>query len=53
LLRVGWMDRESSGAATVQRCMQRECESYLCIYERCGGVSRPLSVSLWLHCTPG
>ena len=28
---VGWMDRESSGAATVQRCMQRECENYLCI----------------------
>jgi hypothetical protein len=33
LLRVGWMDRESSGAATVQRCMQpRVRESYLCIY---------------------
>lgn len=56
LLRVGWMDRESSGAATVQRCMQpRVRESYLCIYiyyeqEQCGGggcgVSRPRSIGL-------
>lgn len=64
LLRVGWMDRESSGAASVQRCMQlapsaRELSMHIYTTSKSnvvvvvvGSVVLARSVSLIAFCTP-